>query len=160
LPIGRQINFYLTDADQEILLRNLHERFDIRVVSQPVKGEKLLIESLTDHLKWVPGQHQLLLFKNSEHERIRFCFRPGAEHIGRFADLSESPVISFLQCVTTNHELLRGRFYYIPAFDDFNPWAQKLFRYVRRQLIRIETTSLMGEEAAELRKLGYGLVQR
>jgi hypothetical protein len=165
---SRQINFFLTAADQAALLKYLDTRVEFVVIESVAEGDRLQrLETAevkimgVDRLKVCLvrpndiGAVQLTALKNQPYKPV---------------DVLRSPVVEFVRCHHADNILRRGRLYFVTAYfdrrtlvrkdDAFLKWAGTLIAAARRKLMK-DSASLFyfGEEALRLKETGTEMAQ-
>ena len=165
--MGRQVNFYLSNGDQEEFTRRLDLVGGVVAAMPPFPSRDIPLRPVSQYNRWRSGEQNPVLFRPTDASEL-ILRRPNPE-LGYFIELFRSPVIEFSRCVVTNEEILRGRLYYIVGFieDDlskfqkspeFIDWATKIFKIVRKLCVERRDGDYIGKEAFEMEKLGYRLV--
>lgn len=160
--VGRQINFYLSDGDQEELCRRLDVMGEVLAVMPPFSQPRVDGQAVLPLSRWRPGEHTPMLFRPDDRKKL--VFRRSVP--GYFVDDMRSPVVEFSRCVTTNDVIRRGRLYYIAEYfndenqkiskdPDFINWAKKLFKMAKGVCVESRDGVLIGKEAQYMARLGY-----
>ena len=163
--MGKQINFYLSNGDQDELTRQL----DFKAVASmpPFPKEEIPIELVSKYARWESEQQTPVLFRCSDSSEL-VLRRPNPE-LGYFIDIFRSPAIEFSRCIITNDEILRGRLYYVAGFIEndlskfkkpleFIEWATDIFKIVKKLCVEKRNGDYIGKEAQSMEKLGYRFV--
>jgi hypothetical protein len=161
--MGRQINFFLAEQDQEWFDSVLREVAPFVVLEGrspapvPITRPATLIERM--------GAEPLTVFL-AETSDVRLSpIRDRAEYS---VDSQSEPVIEFSRCYCTASAIGRGRLYYVQKCwkDDgalvskpetFIRWGQQLFRRVRTRLQRFDQFFYAGPEAIRAAARGVEL---
>jgi hypothetical protein len=162
--MGRQVNFYFSDSDQAELTRRLDSLGDVMAILPPLSKPMIENQSVSHFTRWKPGEHDPMLYRSSDTEKI--VFRRSNPATGYFIDIDRSPVVEFSRCATTNDTIRRGRLYYVAGFleknlskytkpSEFVDWADKLFKLAKKLGVEIRNGDYIGREALEMEKLGY-----
>jgi hypothetical protein len=157
--MGRQINFYLTDSDQEAIVSDLVNTFGIEAIVPPCHEEPRFGVNAMEIVRWKMGEHNPVIFKKDDFPKLRYRFVGGVVN-GFFVDTDTSPVIEFFRCVTFGNEISRGRFYYIAKFYDeagnlvekspeFIAFAKRAFNTVKKCTTRNVAGDYVGQEAGK-----------
>ena len=166
--MGRQINFYLSNGDQEELARRLDATGCVYAAGPPFESAEIPVQSVSRFARWESGQQDPMLFQYPDARDV-VLRRPNPE-LGYFVDIVRSSAVEFSRCMTTNERISRGRLYYIVGFvdDDFSKfekpsefvkWAADLFKIVRKICIEKRKGDYIGREALAMEKHGYRLVR-
>ncbi len=146
----RQIYFYLTDADQRLMLQQLRERFDCRALANPLSSRELVFRDPEDFAVWKPGQYQTALLR----ERDRFDLSTRDSNGILSVDFQSSAAISFWPCMMRDGALARRSLSYAVSDDilgtpDFDRWAERVFRFVKKHLNNGPSFTYAGAEASQ-----------
>lgn len=163
--MGRQINFYLSEHDQEEFCRRLDALGGILAILPPLPQPVTNGQSVLTYSHWRPGEYNPVLFRSVDDGKL--VFRHSAR--GYFVDEMRSPVVEFLRCSTDGAELRRGRLYYTAQYfddndrkiskdTDFEKWASKIFKIARGVCIGEWDGALIGKEAQSMIQRGYKCV--
>lgn len=166
--MGRQVNFYLSNVDQEELARKLDAMSEMAAALPPFPSPQVRIQTVSQLARWKSGEHDTVLFRPADSALL--TFRQSSPELGYFVDLFRSPVIEFSRCIMTNDQILRGRVYYIAGFieddhrdfkkpPDFIKWATDVFKIVKKHCVERRDGEYIGREALSLVNLGYRLGQ-
>jgi hypothetical protein len=150
---SRQVNFFLTAADQASLVRQFATREAFVVVQSLAQDDGVRL------LKTVEIKEM-----GTEHLKV-YLARPsdvGSIQLNAL-DVVRSPVIEFVRCFHQGNLLRRGRLYFVTAYYDgsvltrkdhaFLEWANTFISTARRKLSRDrELQSYLGDEARSLRQ--------
>jgi hypothetical protein len=146
--IGKQINFYLTDADQLHLLRSICK-----------DGGCALVKRSDDRPYHVSDQFErakdewavAYICEPSRADRVLDSVLPGG------GDSSSLLAIEFIQCVEEDGAIQRGRLWYAPKHlcegvwiqkpKDFIDWADGILARAKRELARYGNGDWIGPEA-------------
>ena len=167
MTVGRQINFYLSNGDQEELAMRLDSKGGIVAIMPPLPNTEIHGQAVTQFARWNSGDYDPILFRPSDSREL--VLRRSGSEMGYMIDLFRSPAIEFSRCITKNDIIIRGRVYYIAGFIDddyskitkppeFVSWAANIFKIVKKLGVERRSGDYIGKEAQSLEKLGYKLV--
>ena len=144
--MGRQINFFLHQDDQDDFDKLLKSFGDILLLSYYHYDNKVTTVKDTIIRDLVKEERRVYLIRTNDFNKVRLT------HITNFGywlvDDNALPVIHFDRCVTTDDKIQSGRLYFtvdyldsdkmvmIKKTDDFIKWADNVIKTVRRKLIK------------------------
>jgi len=142
--MGRQIRFYLSDHDEDLLLRKLFSKMEgIRYIDDTIKTNRLSASSVLDAVpplgEW-KTRPKFYLCREADVGAIRLQKVRSRDYF--YVDEHESNVVEFLRSYRESNSYHPGRVYYVAKFFksdgmvvekslDFVRWAEKLFKVVR-----------------------------
>ena len=160
---SRQINFFLTTADQADLINSLDplgEFVYVRNVSRDGTPEILESASIATATN---ESLQIYIAQLREIKNIVFQRLPNVTFSS--IDVVRSPVVQFVRCYQDERCIRRGRLYFVTAYYDrrqqieidevFLSWARKIVARARR-VLKKEDGSLIyyGKQALHLKQAG------
>ncbi len=116
--MGRQVNFCLSNGDQEALLNLLVKKLDIAAILPPFISLPPRVSSPLDYSAWKSGEHDPHIFLRNDADSIVYREINVLGERKFFIDQFKSPVIEFDRCITRSTGIRPGRFYYIPSDID------------------------------------------
>lgn len=162
----RQVNFIMSNGDQERLLIGLKEKFQIGGMRLPFRQGHMVIDDPVKYAVWVNDQFTPILFQENELQNLVFTeFLPGRGYV---IDLDNSPAIEFFQCITHENGIQDGRFYYHAKYwegdylydksEQFLKFAQGVFAFTKKFCVKERISDFyVGPEAYEMGQRGIKL---
>jgi hypothetical protein len=157
---SKQINFYLTQKDQEVLESELRSVSNFLIAEAQSPEKKLIIRPSIVISRMGAEPLKIILLRPDDKESVNFL---EVSKLKSYAvDTVSSPVVEMSRCYVAEKELRRGRFYYKTKYFDgkgnkvsksseFLSWADKMTKIVRKCLQK-EDLEYFGEEATKLSK--------
>lgn len=128
--MGRQIRFYLTNADQMAIVAKLVETLGIEALVLPCRAEPKCGVNPLEILRWKKGEQDCVIFKKDDFPKLKYEFTGGVVN-GFFVDKDPSPAIEFARCVTVGKEISWGRFYYhVKYYDETGNLVEKPLEFI------------------------------
>jgi hypothetical protein len=165
---SRQLNFFLTQADQERLIKTLLEIEDFSIVESIALGKlPKILESAS--IKEMGNERlKVFLLNNGDMKNLVLTEYPNQPY--KFVDVVRSPAIEFVRCYVEENIIRRGRFYFVKEYidngvpkkkpDPFLEWGNQLLKLCRMHLIQsADNLVYLGPEALKLKERGWHLVQ-
>jgi len=162
---SRQINFYLTAADEVELLRQFGRRGEYAILASNARGRRPELLERAEIGNTGADRPQIFLAQTHDVEAV---ILEEANADLYYVDVVRSPVVEFDRCSQTKDKLGRGRLYFVASYFDqrgvvtkdrsFVEWATRLIKITRRTLKK-DTASFFyfGAEALRLKEAGVEL---
>ena len=162
---SRQINFYLTAADEAELVRRFARRGEYAVLASNAQGRRPELLESAESGKTPADRMQIFLAQTHDVEAV--ILKKAREDLW-YIDVLRSPVVEFDRCRQTKQKLGRGRLYFVTSYFDeqvvvskdrsFVEWATGFIKIARRTLKKDPASFFyFGEEAFRLKEAGVEL---
>ncbi len=162
---SRQINFYLTAADEAELVRHFGRQGEYAILASNAKDCHPELREIAEIGKTESDRLQVFLAQAHDVEAV--ILRPARKDLW-YIDVERSPVVEFDRCIQTKDKLGRGRLYFVTGYFDqqvvvskdrsFVEWANGFIKIARRTLKKDPASFFyFGEEALRLKEAGVEL---
>ena len=167
--MGKQVNFYMTESDEQDFLRFLRSDCGVRIFMDAAPSDRVKpIESLPE--KDLPGWSGLWLWdgENSPTPKMDYIVEQGYYMVDSFT----SEVIEFLRSFMDNGRLVRGRIWAEMDYwtegefprlckksISFQKWFDRLTNWIKRRSIRNDVGDYLLPGAAAYVRDGGRIVQ-
>ena len=161
----KQVNFYLSNTDQQNLTRSLEAYEGIMAAVIPAASPIIRPVAISTVSEWHPGEHYAMLFLTQDAPNIKLTPSPNG---GYLADVENDPIVEFRRCSMRNDLIVRGRFYFSTASYIANRPVKKNSAFLSfanwilrrtKSLLSLRDGIYLGSEAIELERRGMRFYQ-
>jgi hypothetical protein len=163
---GKQFSFFLGREDQLVFENALHLAGDVSFLKIWPKSSQP--EVLPKSRVLAMGEEILDLLIAREADLPEIVFRPIQGRDVFSSDQFSAPVIEFGRCYVTDRYIRAGRLYRVDKYwndnrelvskpAEFIEWAERVYKFAKASLTKIEQGCYAGRQALDLRKSGVAL---
>jgi hypothetical protein len=169
--MGRQINFFLSQSEQQQFCEVCDKMSSVAAIEQPSTSPEMKLVAVESVARWKIGDHSPFLLMPEDFRCIvvtKTEVRVPQKKTMYFVDVWQSPVVEFTRCVQHSDSIQRGRLFFEPSFINANSvvvqksklfvsWASKLFAVIKKISARDLNGNYVGKKAQSLRDSGIRL---